>query len=38
MPVSVGWAGDRVGHAETATNPPRIKAPQMARVLISASM
>jgi hypothetical protein len=37
-PVSVDWASDRVGYAETATNPPRIKALQMARVLISASM
>jgi hypothetical protein len=37
-PVSVDWAGDRVGHTEIAANPPRIKAPQMVRVLIFASM
>jgi hypothetical protein len=37
-PPSVDWAGDGVAEAETATNPPRIKAPQMARVLIFASM
>jgi hypothetical protein len=37
-PVSVDCASDGVGNAETATNPPRIKAALMARVLIFASM